>query len=37
MDWLLAVPPLLGLGLVMGFSPTLYGYTLHELTPLVRS
>ena len=40
MDWLLAVPPLLGLGLVMGFSPTLYGYTLHELTrgdsPAVR-
>lgn len=25
-EWLLAAPPLLGLGLVMGFSPTLYGF-----------
>lgn len=32
MEWLFAVPSLLGLGLVMGFSPTLYGYTLHQLT-----
>lgn len=31
MRWLAAVPTLLGLGLVMGFSPTLYGYSLHAL------
>lgn len=31
MRWLVAVPTLLGLGLVMGFSPTLYGYALHAL------
>ena len=30
--WVLTIPPLLGLGLVMGFSPTLYGYSLHQLT-----
>lgn len=30
--WGRAVVSLLGLGLVMGFSPTLYAYTLHSLT-----